>query len=463
MPDAMPPPATPSASLPAVPVAAAERIVALDATRGAAVLGILLMNIWAFAGPQGFFDYPVAVAGWPGAPVVTWAVVHTLFEGSQRALFSLLFGAGMLLMVGHLERSAPGVPPGRVYYRRVGWLIVFGLVDAFVLLWPADILVTYGLCGLVLYPFRRLRPALLVAIAVAIMVLNAGLRVADLEESRALQATYTQVQGRDVATLSPDEAAAVAAWQRILARSRPDLASPTFRESLRVTAEGPFGAFVAERLRSSLILQTVVALNAWLLDALAVMFLGMAALRAGLLTGGATGRTLAVLVVAGYGIGLPLSLAETLALLRTDFDPIVDKQYLVVYDLRRLAMAAGHLGVLLWLARQPRWQGVTNRVAAVGRMALSNYLAQSVLCGFIFYAVGLGLYGRFTGFYLYGVVALVWALQLAWSPWWLARYRFGPAEWLWRSLTYRKRQPFRRAPASPVAMAASAGNSGTGP
>jgi uncharacterized protein len=445
MPDATPP----SATQPAVPVAASERILSLDATRGAAVLGILLMNIWAFAGPQGFFDYPVAVADWGGAPVVTWAIVHTLFEGSQRALFSLLFGAGMLLMVGHLERSAPDASPGRIYYRRVGWLIVIGLVDAFVLLWPADILVTYGLCGLVLYPFRRLRPAWLVAIAVAIMALNAGLRVADLQEGRALQATYAEVQGRDAATLSPAETEAVAAWERIQARARPDLSSPQVQESLRVTAEGPLGAFFTERARTSLILQTVVALNAWLLDALAVMFLGMAALRAGLLTGGASGRTLALLVVAGYGIGLPLSLAETLALLRTDFDPIVDKQYLVVYDLRRLGVAAGHLGVLLWITRQPRWRAVTTRVAAVGRMALSNYLAQSVLCGLIFYAVGLGLYGRFTGFYLYLVVALVWTLQLAWSPWWLARYRFGPAEWVWRSLTYGRRQPFRRAPASP--------------
>jgi uncharacterized protein len=457
MPDAMPPPAT----LPAMPVAATERITALDATRGAAVLGILLMNIWAFAGPQGFFDYPVAVADWGGAPVATWAVVHTLFEGSQRALFSLLFGAGMLLMVGHLERSAPGVRPGRIYYRRVGWLIVIGLVDAFVLLWPADILFTYGLCGLVLYPFRRLRPAALVAIALAVMALNAGLRVADLREAEALQATYAEVQGRDAATLPPDEAKAVEAWERIESRARPDLRSPQVQESLRVTAEGPLGEFFLERARTSLILQTVVALNAWLLDALAMMFLGMAAVRAGLFTAGASGRTLALLVVAGYGLGLPLSLAETLALLRTDFDPIIDRQYLVVYDLRRLGMAAGHLGVILWIARQPRWQALTARVAAVGRMALSNYLAHSVLGAFIFYAIGLGLYGRFTGLYLYGVVALVWALQLAWSPWWLARYRFGPAEWLWRSMTYRQRQPFRRA--APVAMAASAGTSGTAP
>ncbi|MBL8226621.1 MAG: DUF418 domain-containing protein [Chromatiales bacterium] len=436
MPDAVP-----------APVAASERIAALDVTRGAAVLGILLMNIWAFAGPQGFFDYPVAVADWPGAPVATWALVHTLFEGSQRALFSLLFGAGMLLMVEHLERSAPGVSPARVYYRRVGWLIVIGLVDAFVLLWPADILLTYALCGLVLYPCRRLRPVVLLAISLAIMGGNAALRAADVAEGRAQQATWARVAGQDPAMLTPDEAAAVEEWQKVLDRARPDLQSTGLQESLRVMSEGPLAAFYVERARTSLILQTVVALNAWLLDALAVMFLGMAALRAGLLTGGVSTRTLWVMIGAGYGLGLPLSLGETLALLGSDFDPLVDRQYLVVYDLRRVAVAAGHLGVILMVVRAAPSAALVRRLAAVGRMALSNYLAQSILCGLIFYAVGFGLYGRFTGAYLYGVVAFVWALQLAWSPWWLARYRFGPAEWLWRSLTYRQRQPLARAPA----------------
>ncbi len=123
--------------------------------RGCAVLGILLMNIWAFAGPQAFFDNPAGIADWPGAPVATWAVIHSLFEGSQRALFSLLFGAGMLLMVTRLG-EVPGVPLARVYYRRIFLLICIGLFDAFILLWPADILFTYGLCGLLLYPLRRL-------------------------------------------------------------------------------------------------------------------------------------------------------------------------------------------------------------------------------------------------------------------------------------------------------------------
>jgi uncharacterized protein len=424
-----------SGSAVAAPRPPAERYLALDVTRGVAVLGILLLNIWAFAGPQAFFDYPVAVAGMGGAPVLTWGIVHTLFEGSQRGLFSFLFGAGMLLMVEHL--AARGGRPGRTYYRRLGVLLVIGLVDAFVLLWPADILVTYALCGLVLYPFRRFGARALVAVAVAIMALNAALRVADVEEARGLEAAWEAAQVAAAAGLPAPDPAAVTAWEKVEARARPRPDDPALRESIRVTAEGSLGEFWRERAKTSLILQTVVALNAWLLDALAAMFLGMAALKAGWLTQPWSRRGLAALVVAGYGIGLPLSLAETLALLRTGFDPIVDKQYLVPYDLRRLAMAAGHLGVILWVVQYSGWRGLVARLAAVGRMALTNYLAQSVVCGLVFYTVGLGLFGRFTGAWLYLVVAGVWALQLAWSPWWLARQPFGPAERLWRTLTYR--------------------------
>jgi uncharacterized protein len=429
----------------AAPVGDAERIQSLDFTRGAAVLGILLMNIWAFAGPQAAFDYPRAVADLGGAPVATWFVIHTLFEGSQRGLFSLLFGAGMLLLVGHLEAGGPAVRPARVYYRRVGLLILIGLIDAFALLWPADILVTYGTCGLLLYPFRRLGAPALVGMALLVMTVNAGVRVADLAEARegARAAQAVRSLGPGV-TVPPEIEASAAKWEKSLARARPDLRRPEARASLQATAAGSLAELWKERARTSLILQTVVALNAWVLDSLAVMFLGMAALRAGLLTRPVATRTLAWLVIAGYGVGLPLSLAETYALLGSDFDPLVHRRFLLVYDARRLGMAAGHLGVLLWYFQRPGGAWLKARLAAVGRMALSNYLGQSLVCGLVFYSVGLGLYGRYTGWHLYVVVALVWALLLAWSPWCLARYRFGPAEWAWRSLTYGRVQPFRR-------------------
>lgn len=422
------------------PIPAGTRLETLDVIRGIAVLGILLMNIWAFAGPQAFFDNPLAIADRPGAPVATWAVVHVLFEGSQRALFSLLFGAGMLLMVTRLG-EAPGAAVARTYYRRVGWLLAFGLFDAFVLLWPADILLTYALCGLLLYPLRRLAAPALLGLAVAVVAAQAGLRILDLREARALQAEYPAA----LAVAADDEQAArtVRAWERILERAQPDVDSGKMRDSIRATASGSLAELYVERAKTSLILQTVVALNAWLLDALALMLLGMAALRTGLLTGGGRAAPWALLV-GGYAVGLPLAAAEAQALLDSGFDPITDKRWQVLYDLRRIGVAAGHLGVILLACRSGRFSRLRQRLAAVGRMALSNYLGQSIIGGVLFYSVGLGLYGRYTGWHLYVFVLLIWAVQLVLSPWWLGRYRFGPAEWLWRSLTYGRRQALRR-------------------
>lgn len=424
------------------PVSPPERLATLDLVRGCAVLGILLMNVWAFAGPQAYFDNPAGIADRAGAPLQTWAVMHTLFEGSQRALFSLLFGAGMLLMVSRLA-DTPGARVGRLYYRRIFLLITIGLFDAFVLLWPADILFTYGLCGLLLFPLRRLPVPALLATALLVMSLNASLRWADLNEARSLSAAYPDALLQ--AEADPRAAEIVEQWENIVERTRPDVTSEELAETIRITSSGEFGEFYRDRGTTSLILQTVVALNAWFLDALAVMLIGMAALRAGLF-GESARKAPLLLMLVGYGIGLPLSLGETWALINVDFDPLMKKFWLVLYDLRRLLVAAGHLGLLLAWSRGSRFAWLKARVMAVGRMALSNYLGQSILGALVFYTVGFGLFGRYTGWQIYVYVFAVWVFQLGFSHWWLGRYRFGPAEWLWRSLTYRQKQPLRIAP-----------------
>ena len=116
----------------------------------------------------------------------------------------------------------------------------------------------------------------------------------------------------------------------------------------------------------------------------------------------------------------------------------------LTYDIGRFAMASGHLGLILWFCRAGPGRRARQLIAAVGRMALTNYLAQSILCALIFLSFGLGLYGRYNGWQLYVIVGLIWLLQIAWSSWWLRYFRFGPFEWLWRSLTYGQIQPMRK-------------------
>lgn len=429
------------------PLPAARRAEAMDVARGVAVLGVLLMNIWAFAGPQAFFDYPLAVAGRSGAPVATWVVVHTLFEGTQRTLLSLLFGAGALLVIERLAQSGTPRAARAIYYRRTAVLIALGLVNAYVLLWPADILFVYGLAGLCLYPLRALRTPLLLVIALGALAVPVTLRGLEIAELRRLEAAAA-VAAQERATGAVPGASgqvAVEAWERKLRKARPDPADPKIAADIRTLQEGSFAAIFAHQARVSLILQTIVAFKWWFLDALAMMIIGMVLCRAGLFTGQAPTRWLVTMVAAGFAIGLPLSAWQTQSLLATGFHPVQVEITKLGYDLRRLAMALGYLGLVLLLCRAGAGQAVRRRLAAVGRMALTNYLAQSILCGFVFYGFGLGLYGRLTGYELYAVVLAVWAVELAWSPWWLGRFGLGPCEWAWRSLSYRRLQPWRRA------------------
>jgi uncharacterized protein len=150
---------------------------------------------------------------------------------------------------------------------------------------------------------------------------------------------------------------------------------------------------------------------------------------------------------AGFVIGLPLAVWQTSSVLASGFHPLAIELSKLGIDARRLALAMAYLGLVLWFCHTTRGRAIKQSLAAVGRMALTNYLAQSIVCGLIFYGFGLALYGRVTGYQLYAVVLLVWGLELAWSSWWLKHFRIGPFEWLWRSITYRRAQAWRASPA----------------
>jgi uncharacterized protein len=429
------------------PVPQHERIQALDVARGLAVLGVLLMNIWAFAGPQAFFDYPRAIAGLPGAPVATWIVIHTLFEGSQRTLLSLLFGAGALMVIERLEQGrAPGAARG-TYYRRTLVLVAFGVVNAYIFMWPADILFVYGLAGLCLYPLRRLRTRLLLTIALAALAVPAVLRGLEVADLRALEAASLQaVSARDRGgQLDEAQRQAIVDWDKELNKARPDPADEELAGEIRTMQTGSLAEVALRQAGVSLILQTIVMAKWWFLDALAMMIIGMVLHRSGILTRPAPRSRYLAMIVAGFAIGLPLAAWQTSSLLAADFHPVQVEVTKLSYDLRRFAMAFGYLGLILWFCQVAPGRSVRRALAAVGRMALTNYLAQSILCAIIFYGFGFGLYGRIAGYYLYLVVLLIWMLEIAWSSWWLERYSIGPFEWVWRSLAYRRRQPWRRA------------------
>ena len=396
------------------PTVPGQRIEAIDVIRGFALLGILLMNILAFGLPfRAYFD-PTVDGAVSGVDFGVYFTVELFAEGVMRALFSMLFGAGVVILATGERAKSAGV-----YYRRQLLLLAFGLVDAFVLLWTGDILVAYALAGLVLYPLRNWQPKALFATAALAFVYLALFYAAMF----AMLKWVPDQAGLTASFHPPPEALA--------------------REALKF--EGSYSQSFFINAGDVLGLYAVYPLFL-LWDALACMVLGMALYKTGVLRGQRSVRFYAHLAAWGLGIGLAVNGFELLMKISSGFAvQWVSGVSTVTNDIGRVSMAIGFLSLIAIVCSQG-WLGSARRaLAAVGRMALSNYILQSVLGLLVFHSLGLALWDQLPRHQLYLVVLGEWIIIAVVSVAWLRRYRFGPLEWLWRSLTYGRPQPMATA------------------
>lgn len=436
----------------AAPAPATERLTALDSLRGFALLGILLMNIVGFGLYFEAYDNPTAAGGAAGPNLWTWFVLHVFAEGQMRCLFSLVFGASAVLFLSRLEGRPDAAD---LYYRRTLWLLAFGIVHSY-LLWAGEILYPYAVCGLLLYPFRRMPARGLMGCAAAAMLVTCGWNLANgwntramMDEGRAALAKEAQQQA-----LTEDEAGARDEWVELRDRRNP---SPTEIEEVAGRWRGHPFQVIGARAELVMTWWSIPLYHYYMLDIAGMMLLGMALMKLEVVTGRRPPGFYLRLAAAGYLAGIPVNVSTGLAVMRSGFDPAVQSYTYALYDVGRLAMACGHMGLVLLLCRQGWLAGLTRRLAAVGQTAFSNYVLQSVVCAFLFTGYGFGLYGRLQRFELYYVVAALWAAHLLVSPAWLRHFRFGPLEWAWRSLTYWQRQPMRRGERSAALPAAATG------
>ncbi len=413
----------------AAPVADKDRIESLDVLRGFALLGILLMNIIGFGLPSTAYNNP---GSWmPGAAdVFVWGGIDILAEGAMRCLFSILFGAGVVLFTtGAAGKS------GSLHYKRNFWLLLFGLFDAYILLWNGDILVNYALAGALLYLVRNAAPGRLLAMAVVLIVLMSMMYGGtQFGMGLAREAATVVAAAEDPETLDESVRQGAAQWE-------------SFAGDFELSEEALAAEYDARRGSYSSAFQwNVGATNNMLLfvlplilfwDALAMMLLGMALYKYGVLQGERSTGFYWRLAIGGFAVGLVTNSFEVYRAVSHDFALLESFAYAQpTYHVGRLGMAMGYLGVILLLVHKGAWTALRRRLAAVGRMALTNYLMHSLICMLIFTGAGFALLGELTRAELYLVVVAIWILQLVLSPWWLARYRFGPLEWLWRGLTY---------------------------
>jgi uncharacterized protein len=433
------------------PALGVERIGAMDVLRGVAVLGILLMNITAFALPFAANFDPTLGGGHTGVNLWVWAVNTALFEGKMRAIFSMLFGAGMLVLTSRFERRGLGAESADVYYRRLLWLLAFGLFHAY-FIWWGDILFFYAVLGLFLYPLRRLPPRALIAAGLILLAIGAGRGLLSAIEMRAAQSAAIEADAaaKSGQTLTDVQKAAQADWTRRLRE-----AHPTEDLSREIAAyRGGYLDALQQRAGFLASAQAQWLYHYFVFDIGGMMLVGIGLFKWDVFSARLSFRAYALLALAGYGIGVPLAAYAVRHDISSGFDPVTMAFGTVTHAIARLPVTLGHVAIvmLVWKAGLLRW--ATSPLAAVGQTAFSCYIIESLICTTVFYGHGFGLFAHLQRYQLYFVVAGVWVTLLIASPLWLSRFRFGPLEWVWRSLTYVRRQPMRHqpfvAPASPV-------------
>ncbi len=430
------------------PVQAEERISSLDTVRGFALLGILLMNIVGF-GLASAYDDPTNAGGATGVNLWTWIVMHVLAEGKMRCLFSMVFGAGVVLLTSRAEQRGAAASSADIFYRRNLWLLVFGVAHAF-LLWHGEILYPYALCALALYPFRQVQPKTLLLIGGTMLLIIAG---ANIYSGFELRQTITQgtaaIQAeKSGAKLTGEQEEAKQKWESVRKHAKPT-AEETEKTNRRW--RGSFIDVLKVRAESVWRWHSMAYYHYYNLDLFSMMFIGMAFFKLGIFSAARSMKFYAVMACVGYLIGLSVNSYTAYVRVSNNFDLVVNAYSTVTYDIGRLSIALAHVGVLMVLLKAGIVPWLLRPLAAIGQMALSNYLMHSVICSTIFCGYGFAMFGRMERHQLYFVVAGIWLVQMIVSPIWLRHFHFGPAEWAWRSLTYWEKQPMRKAVPGTVA------------
>ncbi|MFK7802049.1 MAG: DUF418 domain-containing protein [Anaerolineae bacterium] len=400
-----------------------KRIVAIDNLRGFALLGILIMNIMSFGMPSIAYFNPAAFGGDDWVNRMTYAFVHIFADQKFMALFSMLFGASLMLLIKNLERK--GTKVARFHYTRNFWLLIIGFLHG-ILIWDGDILTIYALCAFLLYFLRNVAPKWQFALGLIIFLLPAiGYIVGGTVVSEMPMAQVASLQ---------------AYWQPSMGEISAEIAlyQGDYLPQLlaRLISNTPSG--------SALDIYFVVFIFEFFTRAFGMMLIGMALYSWGVVTAQQSDYFYKRLLIIGLLVGVPLAGVGVWWNSSADWSAV---QVMFMGRLPNLLatplVAGAYIGLIMLWSRSSLWRNLQNRLAATGRMALTNYIMHSLIGTFIFYGFGLGLFGSLNRVMLLPIIVAIWLFQLWLSPFWLHYFRFGPLEWMWRSLSYWELQPLR--------------------
>jgi uncharacterized protein len=395
-----------------------RRIISVDVLRGVALLGILILNIQNFSMPVSAYINPEAYGDLSGVNKWVWILSQLFAREKFMSIFSLLFGAGILLFTGNA--LSKGRSAGPLHYRRMFWLLIFGMIHGY-LIWSGDILVSYSLCGMLVFLFRKLRPGTLIWVGLLFFIVPVLFYTMGYF-------TMPYWSRESVENMMHTWKPAAEAIQKEIA-----------------AMQGNWAEQMEYRVPHTFFLQTSLFFMESFWRVMSMMLLGMALYKWNILNAERSWGFYFRMTILGLVIGFLLSSSGIILNFNFQWEMkysmFLGKQFNYVGS---VAVALGYTGIVMLICKSVRCVRFKAVTGAVGRMAFSNYILQTLICTAIFYGHGLALYGTVERKFQILIVFAIWIILLIISPVWLRYFRFGPLEWLWRSLTYRKWQPFRK-------------------
>ncbi|MFT6873875.1 MAG: hypothetical protein ACJAVN_002899 [Roseivirga sp.] len=398
------------------PVDPQARVVSMDILRGIAVLGILAMNIQSFAMPSVAYSNPTAYENLSGNDLWVWLVSHVFADQKFMAIFSLLFGAS-IVMISQKARKEQMRSTG-LQNRRFFFLALFGLIHAY-LLWYGDILFIYAICAFFMFTFRSKKSATQIKVGVLLLVIGSLISLVigyttPLWEPGEYEATKTEIWTPESGAIAEEIDFYRGTWERQILYRAPQ-------------------AFQME---------TTVILFETFWKVAGLMLIGMALYKRRVFNAKQSVKYYSKMMGYGLGMGLPLVIGGVILDFNYDWDFRLSFFFFSQLNYwGSILMALGYIGIVMIITKTSTRGFIAKRLSGVGRMALSTYLIQSIICGFLFYGHGLALFGDLDRSAQAVFVLGVWVFNIAFAGVWLSFFKYGPFEWLWRSLTYGKAQP----------------------
>jgi uncharacterized protein len=427
------------------PVATRERIEVLDLMRGLAILGILFMNIPIMANSFWTEEIDFRLIGWTWPDQIVWTVNHVLLDGTQRGMLQLLFGAGMMLLAARAMQPDGPVAISDMYQRRNMWLVVFGALHATLFLWAGDILFIYGLTALFIFPFRVVSPKKLMIIGslfATLMVIGGGFQYVQRSKLQQ-QMVSIEAKVEKGQSLTKAETEKQKDWNEVLDRRKIDNKKQKRIDEEKKWRTGNFGEYVGGAIGLWGTLIGKGMLIGGVLESFFTMMIGIALFKWGIIQGQKDRDFYLKLLLACYAFGLAFRSLDAFERLQFSADPKISW---MTQEYARLTLSVGHIALINWLAKTRAGVIFLAPFRATGKTALSLYILQSFIAMWILFSpFGFGLWGKYSYAGQTMIALAIITGQVVLANIWVRWFSMGPVEWLWRSLAYWRRQPFRLA------------------